>query len=111
MAKFTALALLPRRMQGASAAIVVLALSLVAGRAHAQTGTIGCPCLGALPDTVARVDCDVDHAAGGQCVVADGLVGVAPLLVADFGVELGLYPIVTFQYSSTTLDPFSFHIQ
>ena len=28
-----------------------------------------------------------------------------------FEVELGLYPIVSFQYSSTTLYQFSYHIQ
>jgi hypothetical protein len=55
---------------------------------------------GTLPDTIVRVNCDVDHAAGGQCVVADGLVdvhvtdglvSVEPLLAADFGERCGLH--------------------
>jgi hypothetical protein len=40
-----------------------------------------------------------------------GPLDPAALLGAFETVELGLYPIVTFQYSSTTLYQVSYHIQ
>ena len=42
-----------------------------------------------------------------------GLCSAQPTFArfAGTAVELGLYPIVTFQYSSTTLYQFSYHIQ
>ena len=79
-----------RRVQGAAPAILALVLALAAGRVHAQTGKLGCPCMGTLPDTIARVDCDVGHAANRQCVVADGLLP-SPLLAANFGEGCGLH--------------------
>jgi hypothetical protein len=37
--------------------------------------------------------------------------GVASIAAADVAAQLGLYPIVTSQYSSTTLYQVSYHIQ
>ena len=82
-----------RQMECAAVAAIVAVL-LAAGPAHAQSGQLGCPCLGTLPATVARVDCDVVHAPEGRCVVAEGLLaslGTAPLLAAGFGARCGLH--------------------
>ena len=79
----------------------------------------------ALSATTRRRACAAAAAAGGggterrasKLLGAAGMgmswnpAGVASIAAADVAAQLGLYPIVTSQYSSTTLYQVSYHIQ